>query len=428
MSTSTQASLPPPRFPALRALRHVNYRWYWLSGLGQTAAQGIRQLTLAWMVLVLTGSLAQLGLVVFMQGVPMAIVSLFGGVMADRYDRRKLLVYGQLCTMTNMFILAVLWSTGQVELWHVYVSSMIAGLTQALSMPARQALIRSLVDREDLQNAVALNSLQQQSSRILWPPLAGGIIAFLGLGPALYFNAACSIVGILALLPIRGVTFSINAGRTSPLSDLAEGLRYTWSTPLVGMVMTLAMAVGLFALSLLNMAPGFAREVMGFSAGETGLFVMAGGVGSVAGSSVLVLLHVRNQGALFVGICVGLGFSIIALAINPWQTGAFIAMAAYGLATSTLSVVAHTIFQTSVPPRLLGRVASLWSLAGGLGAISALPIGLIGELYGLRWSLGGAAVIFLLVTAWVGFIKYPLRGASPVEDPALSADHTEPVE
>lgn len=400
-----------------RSLRHRDYRWYWISGVGQTAAQGMKQLVLAWLVLELTDSVGQLGLVVFMQGLPMALVAVFGGVLADRYDRRLLLILSQALTMGNLFILAALTISGDVTLWHVYVSSISLGATQSLSMPARQAIIRSLVPQADLMNAVALNAVLQHASRILWPPVAAGLIAWIGIGPTLVVNGMTLVVGIAALFPIRRLAAIATVQRRSPIRELADGIRYTWSTPVVSNVMTLAMAIGLFGLAFLNMAPGFAREELGFDVRATGLFVMASGVGSLLGSSVLIMWEASNKYRLFLVICVTFALSLIGLAVNPWYTAAFVLSGLFGLAATSLSVVGHTIFQTVVPSHLLGRVVSLWSFAGGLGSMTALPIGLMGEVYGLRVALGSVASILLAITVWVGIVM-PARARRRRPTPA----------
>jgi MFS family permease len=402
---------------AFRALRYANYRWYWISGIGQTASQGMTQLALPWLILDLTGSVGQLGFAVFVQGLPMAVISLFGGVVADRYDRRKLLVYSQLITMASILILAILVVTGHVEVWHVYVSALFLGATQGVSMPARMAFIRSLVKREDMLNAVGLNSIQMHSSRIIWPAVAGLLIAWGGIGPALFAAVAGSIVGITALLAINGLPALPVPERRSPVRELLEGVRYAWSTPEIKMIVSLGIAIGLFVLSFMHMAPGFARQVMGFSAAETGFFLMFSGVGAVLGSASLVVLDIKNRNRLFVAFCVTFALSLIALSLNPWYLAAYAFTLLFGMASATVSVLAHTIFQMRVPSHLLGRVISLWTMAGGIGSMSALPIGLIGEAYGLRVAVGGGALLFLMATLWLGVFRSPLRVARGNEPP-----------
>ena len=216
---------------SFRSLRHINYRWYWISGFGMAAAQGIKELALAWLVLDLTGSIAQLGLVVFLQGLPQAVVALFGGVFADRYDRRQLLFFSQSFTVLNLVALAWLTLAGAIQIWHVYLSSALLGMTQAITLPARQAFIRNLVDRDDIMNALALNNIQMHASRIVWPSAAGALIVWVGVGWTLVVNGVAALLGALTLLMVRHVRDSGVGPRSSPLRELAEGLRYAWSTP-----------------------------------------------------------------------------------------------------------------------------------------------------------------------------------------------------
>lgn len=170
--SNTNDAPPRDRFRAFSALKHRDYRWYWFSGLGMAGAQGINQITVAWLVLDLTGSLAQLGLVIFFQGLPMALVAMFGGVLADRYSRQSMLQWTQAFTTLTLCALATLTLTGAVEIWMVYLTSVLLGVATSLTMPARNALIRSLVPLDDAMNGVALNSIQQQASRIVFPSLA----------------------------------------------------------------------------------------------------------------------------------------------------------------------------------------------------------------------------------------------------------------
>ena len=395
---------------SFRAFRHTNFRWYWVSGLGMSADLGIRQLAVAWLVLDLTGSVGQLGLVVFMQGLPMSVVSLFGGILADRYDRRVLLVSTQLFTMTVLSTLAALTIADQVLLWHIYVSSIVLGIAQALGSPARQAFIATLVDKEDLMNAVALTSMLQHSTRIIWPSLAGGLIILAGVGPTLAVNAACLIAGIGGLLMMRRLREAPRSRRASPLVDIADGVRYVWATPTVAMVLLVTQMLGLFGLVLLHMGPGFAREEMGLNAAETGVFVMFMGVGAVIGSSVLTSLDIRHKAGWYVAHCLLMAVSLFLLAANPWYFSAFAIMGLYGYANSVQVILSNTIFQLVVPTNLLGRVVSLWFLAGGLASVAALPIGILGEVFDLRIALGGSAILMLFSILWFGVIRPPGRG------------------
>ena len=189
---------------------------------------------------------------------------------------------------------------------------------------------------------------------------------------------------------------------TSVMREMVEGIRYSFTTPRLNRIIILALSVGAFGLAYMTLGPGFAREELHFSAGETGVFMMSSGVGALVGSTVLLTIEVRNQHRLFVMMAICFALSLIALALNPWPAMAYVWMGFFGVSTTGLAITAQTIFQTTVPPQYLGRVTSFFSVGGGIGSMTALPIGLIGDEVGLRWPLGVVAVILLFIIAVMG--------------------------
>ena len=169
----------------------------------------------------------------------------------------------------------------------------------------------------------------------------------------------------------------------SAIRDLTDGLRFTFTTPLTQTIMVLAVSIGMFGLAYMNMAPGFGRDAMEFSETEIGLFVSISGIGSLVGSLFLLAVDVKNKLALYVAQCLVFASSLILLSLNPFYFLSFFLMFIWGITTSSLSIVAQTMIQVSVPQHLLGRVISLWSFAGGLGSVMALPMGIVGELFGM---------------------------------------------
>ena len=382
-----------------------------------SAAQGIQDLAITWLVLDLTDSLSTLALVIFVRGLTMLTLGLFGGVLADRYSRRDLLIANQTLTFLNMTAIALLVFADNVQLWQVYASSLMLGLTQALTAPARTALIRSLVPREDMLNAVALNSFQMNLSRIVWPTLAGVLIAFTGTGSAFAVCAVASVVGIVFMIPVRDTIARLGTeGNAGALADIRDGLRYIRSVPTLAMIMGLILAVGMFGLTFQTLATAFAREEMHFDAKEAGFFLMSAGIGAIAGSSLLLTGQVRNRNLLFMQSVFGFGVSMMLIAINPTYAGAFLLMAVYGVFNATTPVLAQTIFQMGVPQQYLGRVNSLFMIAPGLAMILSLPMGLIGDAFSLRWAIAGAAIFMLVlpvVAALSGLHHRPLADAEP---------------
>jgi MFS family permease len=320
--------------------------------------------------------------------------------------------------LLNMSMLGALVITDAVQVWHVYLSSVLLGVASSLTGPARQALIRSLVPTEDMLNAVALNSMQMNASRVIWPMIAGALIAVAGTGPTFFACGFFSLIGIVFLIPINDARpAGTSARRRSALGDLADGIRYTFSTPLLAQVMVLLVVVGVFGLCVMQMAPGFARQEMGFGSGETGLFLMASGIGSIFGSGLLLVTEVKNRVLLFVLLNVGFGISTMLLALNPWYIPAFVFMAAFGLFMSNNAVVAQTIFQIIVPPQFLGRVMSLMMVAPACAALLTLPLGVVGDELGLRWGIGAIGALMFVLAAGIGamgMLKLPLV---PVDEP-----------
>jgi MFS family permease len=409
---------------ALGALSEPNFRWYWLSGLGTTGAQGIQQLSVAWLVLDLTGSVGQLGLVIFLQGVPMSAVAVIGGVLADRYSRRRLVEISQIIIAANLLILAVLTLADVILIWQVYVSSVIAGAMLSVTGPARAALVRSVISDPRLPQGIALNAMQQQASRIIWPTLTGGLIALLGVAPALILAAAASCWGVLALTLVRGIDEGQRPTGKSPIGDAITGLQHIWRTPRLRGLESISLAAGSFGLAFQAMVPGFARQVLDFSASETGLLLMVSGVASLFGSLSMVFFDMGNRLRQLAFGYGGFVLAILLVAINPFDLGIFILMAAYGVNLGLVSVAGQTLLQRNTPPELLGRVVSVWNSAGGIGFLIALPLGLIGEAYGLRWALGGTAAIVL---AWVSYRAF-VFGSPPYSDPTPAEARARPIE
>jgi MFS family permease len=367
-----------------------------------TGAQQSQRLVMAWLILDLTDSVGQLGLVVFAMGVPVSVISLWGGVLADRLDRRLMLMASQAVMALNLLVLAALTFSALIEPWHVYVSSFGLGLTQALTMPARNALIRNLVSPEDINSAVGLNAIQAQSAQVVWPSIAGAIISFLGIAMALTATAVLAFAGIVFLLSVRPAADDFPRAPSSQLHDLSEGVAYCLSTPRVRNVLIMSIVASFLAMPYVFLAPGFAREVFGFTAGGAGLLLMATGIGAIAGSSYALMVAFRdNLHAYFLGSAF-LGVAVAAVAATPYALLCFGPAAVFGICLGTMIVSGQTLFQSEVPHQLLGRVNSIWSLSGGLGLLASLPVGLAGDLVGIRLALATVGLCLTLFTLAFG--------------------------
>jgi predicted MFS family arabinose efflux permease len=223
------------------------------------------------------------------------------------------------------------------------------------------------------------------------------------------------------LLVITGVAEDEHFKREPALTQIVGGVRYAFSTPVLKMVQLLNIAVAFFGLAYISMGPGFGREELHLNASGTGFFIMASGVGAIVAALVLVMHEVNDRNRAVCLMCGAFGASLLAICLSPNVATAFAFMAVFGFSNSCFSILAQTIFQLSAEPRYLGRVIGLWSMGGGVGQLTALPIGVAGDAFGLRWSLGFVAVMLVLSSAAVAALLLPrirLRAAPALANAA----------
>lgn len=396
------------KLQAVRALRHSNFRWLWLSTSAQAVGRGMQFLTLGWLVLELTDSSSQLGLVLFLYGIPNLTLVLFGGIFADRIDRRMLLITSQGTVTLIVLVLATITITGLIDLWHIYLGSFILGTLQALNTPSRMAIVSDLVDREDLMNAVVLNSAMMNSGRILGPALAGGIIEFVDIGSALYANAGFYLAGTACLLLINGLTRPPVGPGKNLFTDLLDGLKFYWSTPVAFTVITIGFAFGFFAMPYVQVMPAFAKATLGAGAGEAGLLIGAAGFGSLFATMVLASLgNFPYKSWLLLGQILIFGLSLFLFAWSPWFWASWGIL--FFVGAGSMVPMGTTVLQLTVPSEMQGRILSLWYVGAGFMFIGSLPMAMVADVFGWQVAISGGATIFLLISLVLGVFRPHLR-------------------
>lgn len=405
-----QKSSVGPRVQAFRALRHSDFRWFWISNTAQAAARGMQFLILGWLVLEITDSASQLGVVLFLYGIPNLTFVLFGGIFADRIDRRKLLISCQALVTLIILGLATLTMTGLVVIWHLYAVTFVLGTLQALNMPSRMAIVSDLVDREDIMNAVSLNSAVMNSGRIFGPAVAGGIIELTDISAAMFLNGGCYLVGTVFLLLVRSRSQQPAARDTTILRDLWEGLRYFVKTPVTLMVIGLGFAFGFFGMPYIQVMPAFAKDTLGVGAGGAGILLAGAGFGSLLGNLVLASLgDFRHKNWLLIGSAFIFGLSLLIFAWSPWFWLSWAILLVVGMGSSGYISVGTAVLQLHVPPELQGRVLSLWYVTAGLMFIGALPVAAAADAYGWPVAFSAGALLFLVAASWLGLWRPTLR-------------------
>ena len=396
------------RLQTFRALRHRDYRWFWIGANAQALGRGMQFLILGWLVLVLTDSAASMGFMIFLYGMPTLGFVLFGGTFADRFDRRGLLMLTQALVALLMLGIAVLETRGLVALWHVYTSAFVLGTLQAINTPARLAIVRDLVDRDDLMNAVILNSAVMNSGRITGPAVAGFVIELAGLAPALYLATGCFCVGTVTLLMVRRVPTVARDQRSGIFAELWGGLRYCWSNPVTFTVIGIGFAFGFFAMPYAQLLPAFAKLVLDTGAGGAGLLMTGAGIGSLSGTFIMASMgNSPHKNWLLLGCIFLFGIALFCLAWSQWFWLSWVILFLVGM--GSIVPMGTTVLQLSVPGEYQGRVMSVWYVSAALMFIGSYPMTLVAEYISWTAAFAGGAAIYLTVAFIMGVWRPTLR-------------------
>jgi MFS family permease len=410
--TAETAATPAPRLPLdlllapgrgwFRALRHPDFRLFWAGNFVSNIGTWMHNVAQGWLVLQLTNSPLWLGVLGFAQQIPALLFSLVGGVLADRTGRRRMLLATQSAMLAFALTLALLVWLEWITVPLIIGLAFLAGTTMAINAPTYQASLRDLVDREDTLNAIALNSIQFNMSRVVGPSVAGFVISAWSLEACFFLNA----LSYLALLhAIRTVRFPQREVRepTSVRAEIVEGFRYVWAhREILVLVVTVAM-VSTFGLPYLILMPVFARDVLQVGAVGLGYLTAAAGAGALAGGIHLAVLHPQRRrgpmvlaaAMIFFAALVGFCFSR-----NPLLSAALMAVVGGAMVSSVATV--NSLIQTVVPDQIRGRVLSMHTMAFlGFTPLGSLLVGALAERWGapaaLAASSGGAFVVMVII-------------------------------
>lgn len=405
------APLPPPAdsprrriaIPAglargFSALHVRNYRLYWFGQIISQTGSWMQSTAQAWLVLQLTQSPFALGLVTTLQFLPIMLLSLFSGVIADRLPKHKLIIATQTAAMALAAIFGVLVGTGAIQLWHIYVLALLQGIVNAVDNPARQAFAVELVGREQLVNAIALNSMLFNAARIVGPALAGLLIAQFGIAPVLYINAISFLAVLAGLMMMNRSEFVTSAAlqQGSMTQRLREGLSYAWRTPTVLLVLMVVAAIGTFGYNFSVALPLIAGFVLHTDAAQFGMLSAFLGIGSLAGAvTTAYIREITIRRLLLASAC----FSVLlaGVALSPVFALSSALLVALGFAGISFATTANSLLQLNVPDELRGRVMSLYMLLfAGSTPIGGLLIGSVSDVLGVSAALLICATLCLL--------------------------------
>ncbi len=401
-----------------------NYRLYFIGQTISVSGTWMQQLAQALLVLKITHkSGTALGLITAVQFLPMLFFGAWGGVLADRFDKRKLLYGTQIAAGLLALALAIIVSTGHAALWNVYLMSALLGFVNVVDNPARQTFVLEMVGREDLPNAVSLNSVVMNSSRVVGPAIAGLLITAFGFAPCFYINAASYVAVIVALSMMNPALLHRMPTVQRAKGQLREGLRYAWSEPLVRVPLLMMAVIGTLAFNFQVVIPLIAVKTFGGGAGATALLLSMMGAGAVVGGlSVASLRGVSHRRLLLLSMTMGV--TIMVAAIAPTLATEAIAMFAMGGAAFAFIAVANTTIQLTSAPVMRGRVMALYAIAFlGSTPIGGPIVGWVSQQYGARlgFAIGGVATIIATVLAGWSLGRYRAARGSRTEVMAAPA-------
>ncbi len=409
--TSSPASSPPgpSQLPAaFRSLKHRNFQLFFSGQLISLVGTWMQSIAEAWLIYRLTGSSVLLGLLGFVSQIPIFLLSPIGGLAADRWPRQRVVISTQVASMTLGFTLAALTLTGRIRVWEIIVLATLLGVVNAFDVPARQSFLIEMVGREDLLNAIALNSTMFNGARVAGPAVAGLLVAQVGEGWCFFLNGVSYIAVIAGLLMMRLEKSLAAHDGSSPIEKLREGLRFVRHARPIRTLLLLLGLVSFTALPFSVLMPIFADRILHGGASAYGNLMGAVGLGATFGAFTLAMRQqLRGLGSIVAYSAIGLGISLTFFGASRFYWFSLVALVLAGYAMMMQFTSANTLIQAMVPDQLRGRVMSLYSMMFiGMAPIGSLVAGKMAQHIGApsTVALGGLAS---LVGGVVFAVKWP---------------------
>lgn len=397
------------RLPAgLSPLRHRDFAIYWAGQCVSQVGTFIEITATSYLLYAITGSPVLLGIAGLARAIPLLTLALYGGALADRVDRKRLLIFTQACQVATSLVLGTLVATGRLEFWHIYIIGAVNSALSAFDAPARSAFYPSLIPRAEFQNAVTLTSVIIRLSRLLGPAIAGVLIASVGPASPFFLNAASyfGLIGALALIP-SGPTVQVSS-RPSMRAAMRDGLRYAVRSPILRLILGTEMIVSIFGHDT-TLITIFAHDVLHAGPDGLGMLLSAVGAGAILGAVVLIGAgELQRKGAIMIGagLCYALALLVFAFSSSFVLSAA--ALFALGLADSFWGAMRNTITQLAATDAFRGRITSLLTFANrGLTNAGQVETGAIVAAVGA--PLGAAINAIVIVLAVVAMASRSSR-------------------
>jgi MFS family permease len=406
--------------PTFTSLKYPNYRLWFAGALVANIGTWMQRVAQDWLVLTVLSdnSGVAVGVTTALQFAPVLLLSPWAGVLADRFDRRRLLMATQVAQGILAFVLGALVLSGRAELWHVFVLAGLLGAVTAIDGPVRQTFVAELVPPARLPNAVGLNSTSFNAARLIGPGLAGLLIAWIGTGWVFMLNGVSFLATILALTRMRTADLHPMPSAPRAKGQIREGIRYVRGRSDIVVIMVVVGVVSTFGLNFQLTSALMARTEFGRGPGEYGILGSILAIGSLTGA-LLAARRERPRVRLVLGAAFGFGVATGVMALMPTYVSYAVACIPVGLASLTMMTAANSTVQISTDPAVRGRVMSLYMMVFlGATPIGSPIVGWVAEQFGARWSIGIGSISALLVSSgaalwamrrWNLEVRYRLR-------------------
>jgi MFS family permease len=407
--TVTRARPSAGRLKTFSSLQYRDYRLLWLGTVVMATGQWLQQVVLSWIVFELTGSAFLLGLINGVRFLPFLFTSLIGGVLADRMDRRRLMLWTQGYVFAMTLLMGLLFLSGRVEVWHLFVFTFVSGAGWSLMMPVRQSIVPALVPRTDLLNAVALSSVAFNITRTVGPAIGGLLLAAIG-GGGTFLVQAVLYAGVLAMTAAMRVPVLAEpaGGRaTSAWGSMVEGFRYIRATPVVGALLVVGLVPMLLGMPYQSLLPIFAADVYDIGPGGLGILIGFGGLGSFVVTLIVASAgDFPHKGLVQLLALAALGVTLVLYSQITWLPLALVVLMAVGAAQMGYNTLNQTQLQTLTADAMRGRVMSVYMLNVGLVPAGSFAAGAVAALVGAPMTVAMMGVLITAI-AVLAFVRVP---------------------
>ena len=355
-----------------------------------------------WLVLELTGSAFQLGLLGFIRGISQLLMSPVAGVLADRLDRRRLAALTQVVPAVDAVLIAVLIGTGNIAMWQLYPLVAISGITGAINVPTRQVLVYDVAGGENIANAIALNAVVANVARIVAPAVGGAIIASVGIAASYYAQAVFFVLATIATLQLHPVTHA-DPIRTPLWQSLKEGFSYVRGEPVIARLVLLNAIPNLLIYPYIGLMPLFARDVLGAGSAGYGVLLTAAGFGSIPGGLAVASMSGYPRKGLVMSLAACLYMAMVVFfSLSDIFIISFLILVVAGVGWSMMVTLNQTLIQMKVEDAFRGRVLSLYTMAAGFTPFGSLAMGLTASRYGVETAVFAFALTALVLATALG--------------------------